>query len=169
MKRVFGQSAALLMVITAASAAAASYNRSGQPTATITDEHRRAVISLFLDRSIPQDIAPSVQEAGAAGSSVLTFLSCGATWRSMKPLATEGRLQSNMAVNPLPFDRAEYHPKDLCMDVTRIDGWAMPARNALTFVANFESRESGERARIRFEMVKQSDGRWLFTKSNYEP
>jgi hypothetical protein len=57
-----------------------------------------------------------------------------------------------------------YHPKSQCLTVVRLDNWSMPARNALAFRAVYISEASGEGRDRTYELVKQPDGAWLFTR-----
>ena len=53
-----------------------------------------------------------------------------------------------------------YHPKDKCLDVARVFGWEMPARNVLKFHVIYSSEISGETYNARVEM-RHEDGEWL--------
>jgi hypothetical protein len=54
-----------------------------------------------------------------------------------------------------------YH-KSGCVNVIRINGWNMPAKNALQFNVAYESPTSGEGTSRRFTALEQEDGSWLF-------
>jgi len=61
-----------------------------------------------------------------------------------------------------PLNSLRYHPKGQCLTVARIDGWEMPARNALRFRVLYTSDASGETRSLRYELTKQPEGEWLF-------
>ncbi|MFT4179540.1 MAG: hypothetical protein QM612_08770 [Thermomonas sp.] len=54
-----------------------------------------------------------------------------------------------------------YHPASECLDVERVDGWKMKAKNAFRFRVLFASEQSGESSQRHYELVKQPDGAWL--------
>jgi hypothetical protein len=72
----------------------------------------------------------------------------------------------NMLYFPSPRQGMHYDTGSQCLDVVRVDGWTMPARNALNFRAVFASKASGEGASRSYQMVKQPEGAWLFTAVN---
>lgn len=72
----------------------------------------------------------------------------------------------NMTYFPSIRQGMQYDTGARCLDVVRIDGWSMPARNALNFRAVFSSKASGESGSRSFQMVKQPEGVWLYTAVN---
>lgn len=61
----------------------------------------------------------------------------------------------------IPADGMQYHNQHSCLDVTRIDNWEMPARNALKFFTTFQSKSSEEATLREFIIIKQPNGKWL--------
>jgi hypothetical protein len=68
----------------------------------------------------------------------------------------------NYIGSPLPT--MKYHDKSTCATVLRIQGWKMPAKNALQFEVVYISDSSGESNKRNHELIKQSSGQWLFSK-----
>lgn len=58
----------------------------------------------------------------------------------------------------------QYHPKDSCVSVARIQGWTMPAANALSFETLYQSEASKETKKVRYTLVKQPDNAWLLSE-----
>ena len=52
------------------------------------------------------------------------------------------------------------HPDGKCVDVARVYGWKMPARNVLEFVVVYSSEISGESSKSAVKMIN-NDGEWL--------
>lgn len=65
-----------------------------------------------------------------------------------------------MHAYPMSFMR--YHDIDQCLSVLRLQGWRMPADNALQFEVVFRADDSGETTTSQHEAVRQPDGSWLF-------
>lgn len=63
-----------------------------------------------------------------------------------------------------PIPNMQYHDKGVCVSVLRIQGWQMPAKNALRFETVYSSEISGETVKKKHEIVKQVSGEWLFTE-----
>lgn len=51
-----------------------------------------------------------------------------------------------------------------CTTITRINNYKYVAKNAFSFDVTFESPQSGEVQRRNFEVQKQPEGDWLFSK-----
>lgn len=51
-----------------------------------------------------------------------------------------------------------------CTTITRINNYKYVAKNSFSFDATFESPQSGEVQRRTFEVQKQPEGDWLFSK-----
>jgi hypothetical protein len=60
-----------------------------------------------------------------------------------------------------PMARMKYHPRSQCLTVVHVDGWRIPADDALSFRAVFLSDLTRESSMMQYEMVKQADGGWL--------
>ena len=55
-----------------------------------------------------------------------------------------------------------------CTKITRITKYQYLAKNAFSFETTFESPQSGEVSRMDFEIQKQPEGDWLFSKIRRE-
>jgi len=156
--------AAFLLLPIAFSATA--YNRDGSPTATITQEQRVAVVAHFTAPGrVPEPFTKTAAEIAPVASTALQMVMCGATWNGqLRELIGSAHLRQPVVIKPHPFDRAQYHPKDACMDVEEVSEWSMPANNAIRFTVKFNSPHSGEVTRIAYEMTRNTQGEWLFNR-----
>ena len=57
-----------------------------------------------------------------------------------------------------------HHDKSQCVNVQRVKGWEMIAKNVLRFSVVYVSEQSGESAELHYEIQKQLDGVWLFNR-----
>ena len=73
--------------------------------------------------------------------------------------APGGRMNTAYA----PMMSMKYHDRSRCVTVAKLQGWYMPARNALQFEIVYVSEMSGEVKKRGHEVVKQPNGEWLFT------
>lgn len=73
--------------------------------------------------------------------------------------APGGRMNTSYA----PMMSMKYHDRSKCVTVAKLQGWSMPARNALQFEIVYVSEISGEVKKRGHEVVKQPNGEWLFT------
>lgn len=73
--------------------------------------------------------------------------------------APGGRMNTSYA----PMMSMKYHDRSKCVTVAKLQGWFMPARNALQFEIVYVSEMSGEVKKRGHEVVKQPNGEWLFT------
>ena len=55
-----------------------------------------------------------------------------------------------------------------CTKITRITKYQYIAKNAFSFETTFESPQSEEVSRMNFEIQKQPNGDWLFSKIRRE-
>lgn len=65
---------------------------------------------------------------------------------------------SSRGLRPTKMD---YHPNNACVSVYRVQGWSMPAANALKFEVIYRSDASQETKRVNYELVRQPEGQWL--------
>lgn len=59
------------------------------------------------------------------------------------------------------MSEVSYHPKSQCLTVNRVDGWRMPALNALEYRVVYVSDQSGHSVSKNYRLIKQPDGTWL--------
>jgi hypothetical protein len=69
---------------------------------------------------------------------------------------------SSMNFNDYPNSAyiVKFHDRTKCMSVKAIDGWAMPALNALQFRAVFFADDSGESSNFTYLMKRIDDSTW---------
>lgn len=105
-------------------------------------------------------------EAAPTIEKVISFISCYPDWspsRYLQPYLMEGVEHSVLA----PMNGMKYHAKEQCLKVARMDNWSMPARNALAFRTVYASDVSGESKAYSYEVVRQTDGAWLFKRAGF--
>lgn len=61
-----------------------------------------------------------------------------------------------------PMLGMKYHSRDACLTVTKIHGFEMPAKNALSFEVVLTADDSGEVSKRYYTLQKQDDDAWLF-------
>lgn len=136
--------------------------------ALITPEQSKA-IEVSLMKSIPNDrIRDMVKDAAPTLIAVSERVSCLVNDTGRSALAEfAAPNKSNFIYLNYPMHFAggtKYHDKAFCMTVLRISGWQAPANNALSYEITFKADDSGETKSWNHEIVRQSDGSWLFTQ-----
>jgi hypothetical protein len=99
---------------------------------------------------------------------VLAIQSCiqdGGSMRALNPYAVPGRDLSTPYWS-VPIQLTRYHDKNICMSVSRLDEWSMPALNSLRFRSVFFADDSGETNTTYFYMRKMEDGQWKLDSFN---
>lgn len=109
----------------------------------------------------------AIDEARPNIQTVITFLSCYPGWDAGRYLGQYLTPEANQQDVLAPMPMMKYHQKAHCLTVNRMDGWGMPARNALVFRVLYLSDASGESRAFRYELVKQADGAWLFRRASF--
>ncbi len=127
------------------------------------------VIEVSLMKSIPNDrIRDMVKAAAPTIIAVAERVSCLSNDTGRSALAEfAAPNKSNFIYLNYPMHFAggtKYHDKAFCMTVLRISGWQAPANNALSYEITFKADDSGETKSWNHEIVRQSDGSWLFTQ-----
>ena len=130
-------------------------------TSNITAEQVAKIDSALSVQVADPEIATAIQEAMPNIKAVVKIASCNPfhTAQPYPMYAAPGK-----TIYHSPMRGMSYHNKAYCLDVVRIHGWSMPAKNALRFEAVFHASDSGQGDSDDFEMVKQPSGEWLFTK-----
>ncbi len=132
--------------------------------AVITAEQREA-IQATLTKSIPNDrIREMIKEAMPVISIMAERQSCLSSYLGSSALneyAAPGHKVSNFGI---VMSNMSYHDKSICLTVLRISGWNAPANNALRYEVMYKAEDSGETAITKHELVRQTDGNWLFTE-----
>lgn len=78
--------------------------------------------------------------------------------------AAPGKNYTSVNYIGAPIPKMRYHDKTSCVSVLRIQGWKMPAKNALRFEVSYISDSSDEVVKSNHEVVRQPNGEWLFTR-----
>lgn len=134
----------------------------------ITPEQSKAVETALM-KSIPNDrIRDMVKDAASTIVAVAERVSCLSNDTGRSALAEfAAPNKSNFIYLNYPMHFAggtKYHDKAFCMTVLRISGWQAPANNALSYEITFKADDSGETKSLNHEIVRQSDGSWLFSQ-----
>lgn len=136
--------------------------------APISAEQKQKIIN-GLSTSQAQykgNIANAIGEATPNINQVISFLSCYPSYDAGKYLAQYAAPDySPFAGLATPLRRMQYHSKSQCVTLNKLQGWKMPANNALRFEAIYISDTSGESIKQTYEIVKQPSGEWLFTSA----
>ena len=97
---------------------------------------------------------------------VLAIYPClqhGSAMSALNPYAVPGTdMSPYYYAASVPIMRTQYHDKNVCMSVTRLDSWTMPAMNILKFRSIFIADDSGETNNIFLLMRRMEDGQWKF-------
>lgn len=135
----------------------------------VISAEQQQVISREISKLVPKDaVGKSAVDAAPAIASFIERLSCLIDYTGASALneyAAPGvNYFGTMYGGPLRPMATQYHDKNFCMTVVRVQGWKAPAKNALNFEVTYKADDSGEVKKIEHEAVKQSDGIWLFTR-----
>lgn len=114
----------------------------------------------------PAQVQPMYEEARETIGDLLLVTSCDFTQggKQLARFAAPG-VWVNSFVSPVGV--MSHHPRTQCLDVQRLDGWQVKAKNAFHFRALYVSAESGESATKGFELTRQPDGNWLVSEYSY--
>jgi hypothetical protein len=126
---------------------------------------QKAAIEMALMKSVPNErIREMIKEA----SPVITWMaerkSCHSSYlgsSGLNEFAAPGHRPSDWGI---VMSSMNYHDKGLCLNVLRISGWTAPANNALRYEVMYKAEDSGETGISTHELVRQTDGSWLFTR-----
>ena len=58
----------------------------------------------------------------------------------------------------------KFHDRNKCVSVTTVDGWSMPALNALLFRAVYFAEDSGETVNFLYMFKRVDDGSWKLSQ-----
>lgn len=114
-----------------------------------------------------KQVGASMEQALPIIKKILPIKSCiRSSWdmRALNAYAVPGHEMTNMA--RAPMELTQYHDKNICMSVSRLDEWAMPALNTLKFRAVFFADDSGETNSTFVYLKKMEDGQWKLDSFN---
>ncbi len=137
--------------------------------AVITDDQKKAVETALM-KNVPNDrIREMVKEAAPAVTLMAERMGCLAsdagTSAMNEFLAPNGWWSRvGITVYPMGTMSIKYHDKSSCLTVVRITAWNAPANNVLTYQVFYKADDSGESAIREHEVIRQTDGTWLFNK-----
>jgi hypothetical protein len=136
--------------------------------ALIAPEQSKAIEAALM-KSIPNDrIRDMVKDAAPAITVMAERVSCLAndTGRSaLSEFAAPNKSSFIYLSYPMNVGGGtKYHDKAFCMTVLRVSGWQAPANNVLSYEIIFKADDSGETKSWNHEIVRQSDGSWLFSQ-----
>jgi hypothetical protein len=133
--------------------------------ALIAPEQSKAIEAAVL-KSIPNDrIRDMVKDAVPAITAMAERVSCLTNGTGRSALAEfAAPNKSGFIYLSYPMETMQYHDKAFCTTVLRVTGWQAPANNALSYEVTFKAEDSGETKTLRHEIVRQTDGSWLFTQ-----
>lgn len=133
--------------------------------ALIAPDQTKAVEAALM-KSIPNDrIRDLIKDAASSIAVMAERVSCLANGTGRSALAEfAAPNKSGFIYLSYPMETMQYHDKAFCTTVLRIAGWQAPANNALSYEVTFKAEDSGETKTLRHEIVRQSDGSWLFTQ-----
>ena len=149
------------------SSTATNNNINNKELAPITKE-QVANINYLLENTYTKngDIKTAIREASPNISKIVGFLSCYSGYYSERYLSQYTAPEHSAFGSFItPLSRAKYHPQSQCISIKKMQGWSMPAKNALRFEVIYVSESSGESIKNTYEMVKQPDGEWLATSA----
>ena len=127
---------------------------------------------------VPKDkrVAAAMKEAMPTIKKVLAIHQCLKDYESLRQLnfyAAPGtdmsKQGSMMKVDnyygfPNSTEWMKFHDTNKCVSLTTIDGWSMPALNALLFRAVYFADDSGETVNFLYLFKKVDDGSWKISK-----
>jgi hypothetical protein len=135
-------------------------------SASITPSQIGSIQSSLKQKTGDSNIDKDIFEASPVITDFISMISCmtGYNGSVLNRYAASGKEFSDIAYMGAPVPQMHYHNKSSCATVLRIQGWRMPARNALQFEVSYISDTSGEVVKRDNEIVKQANGEWLFTR-----
>lgn len=134
--------------------------------ARITDGQRSAISQRLASPQTNAELQEAIRQATSTIQPLLERVSCISNYNQsiLTKFAAPGYAFGIGHV--LPMIRMQYHDKATCLDVVRLQGWSMPARNALKFEVVFEAPDSGESMKNDYTLVRQPDGVWLVHRAS---
>ena len=127
------------------------------PTPSQVETFEKAIAA-----SVQADIQTNKNEAADLISLIVQTSACatsGPAWNRLNRVSESPQNHTYGLYSPMR--NMQYHNKTSCLDVIRIDKWAKPAKNALSFRVQLISGQSDEAASLAFVLVKSMEGQWL--------
>jgi hypothetical protein len=130
------------------------------PMPQLTVAQQQQLLAQINQPQTKLQLRVAVQQAAPTIQKVLQFLACSS---NINPGHYLTQYSTRSAVYVTPISQMKYASNTQCLTVERIDGWKMPALNALSFRVLYMSPISGEGVRQQMTMIKEPSGIWLFT------
>lgn len=108
-------------------------------------------------------LAASIREAAPIIRDFTRTSACINSYSTSR-LAAFAAPRSNYQFFSPPMLPMRYHDKSSCLSIVRYQGWSMPAQNALRMEVVYHADDSGEGATRGYELTRQPDGQWLFSR-----
>lgn len=149
-----------------AGTAAPSISTAGKsaPGAQISREQEQTILQSLATKNSNTALNQAVAEASQNISGFIKISSCQNTYGRGSRLNIYGAPGRDFSYADGVMMSMPYHDKSRCLSVLRLQGWDMPAKNALRFEVVYVSDSSGESQKRNHELVKQPTGEWLFTR-----
>lgn len=135
-------------------------------SASLSPSQQAKIQSSLNQKTQDNNINIAISEASPVISEFIGMNSCITDYNgsTLNKFAAPGKLYPNNSYTGSPVHQMRYHDENSCASVLRVQGWQMPARNALRFEVSYISDASGEVVKGNHEVVKQPNGEWLFTR-----
>ncbi|MCX7113373.1 MAG: hypothetical protein NTX45_25345 [Proteobacteria bacterium] len=134
--------------------------------ALITPSQQVSLQSNLKQKTQDKNIDSAISEASQVIADFITINSCitGYDGSKLNRYSAPGKLYPNNNYIGAPIPQMRHHNKSSCATVFQVHGWKMSARNALQFEVSYISDISGEVVKGSYEVIKQPNGEWLFTR-----
>lgn len=146
----------------------------GQSTEIVKTGQSEPVESKPPKLVIPKDkkVAVAMEEALSTIQKVLSIHQCMKEWQSLRQLnvfaipGLDMTQRSGGMGYGFPNSQVfmKFHDRNKCVGVTVIDGWSMPALNALLFRTVFFAEDSGETVNFLYMFKRVDDGSWKLSQ-----
>ncbi len=135
-----------------------SYGGNFSPSMTPQQE---AALSNSFVRASDIQVAKAITEAQPLIIEITKRIACYPKYDGWRILGSYTTPDYSSGGWQSPMTQVDYHPKSQCLSVVRIDGWKMPALNALEYRVAYTSDQSSHSVSRKYRLIKQIDGQWL--------
>jgi hypothetical protein len=130
---------------------------------------QKQIIELMLMKNIPNERTRVIaKDAAPAIMKMVERMACLVTDKGVSALNEVAAPNIDLAgyfALRYPMNASngmQYHDKNTCLSVIRIAGWEAPNLHTLRYEVTFKADDSGETRVIKHEVIRQTDGSWLF-------
>ena len=162
---ILNSPAAALVAFALFSLTASGSSIAAQGLSLISPEQSVSIEKSLQMKGANHKLNTAVLEAAPNIASFLKINSClsGNNASSLNIFAAPGKSYPDNNYSG-PLSNMYRHDKSICATVLRVQGWTMPANNALRFEVVYVADDSGEAGKSEHEVQKQSSGEWLFSR-----